>query len=616
MAYLEAKDAIQEYRLLTRKVLEAWKIQTPHLDTKTKTVSYTYGSFTDADIERMLEDKKFYAQSYERLMNEIKLARSFMKDGFSEGVPWFARDGNHPLDICRGLAAMRPETVQDDKEASIVYKPYRALDDPNLWLRVSDSKISIGTENKPSSSIAVGLWRLGKKAMSPPVEDTLLASQQLGIQKWGSIELHGNSRFIRKSLDVALAHGTWQHITNPELQSEINARVRQMSDADRLWTAFSDIPLRKDIPARELDAMLFNANDVMLKHLKKAMEEGTLKNPGLDTGKLQAMVAAAGSMSREAHGDFLNAVIASRNGTPGMEYDALLRGFKTVLAANPEIARHVRDEIEERAALRNLITDIPRGSVTKGAEQSLNPVLALSGIDENSIYDMKNRLDEVDRDALSPEMKEAFNAVMARIDGLAAAMDGDTTQAKQKLVRENSTAESISMQLHEFGIDFGHAPDFFDKNNPACVNNERYVSNEPVSIDFMDHAIITPKDSDNSYEFTKTRIASGEKPLDILVVRQSGDDEPLAVIWNDKEKNQSIAVGCATHPGPQDSELSEILANVGDFSRLLSDEQETMKHSIMENEELLQRHEQELKEMPAPEAGDAPGEKESPAPRP
>lgn len=634
MAYLKVEDAVEEYQKLTTKLFSAWRISTVHkfnengveiTDKNSREpvakVEYSEGAFRENDLKRMLKDPEYYNQSYDRLMYEIKLGRQLMKQGFDNGYPWFGtKPKGHKSSKKRiskygaitsegewekegaGLAAMRPEEKQDENGA--LYTAYKLPDAKTdnyekPWVKVTNNEVSLKggltEEQIAEKNIFTATARL-VRAYTADYTNARLAQQQLSIQKWGDFKLSGSDRAIDKSIDVAVKYGTWQHIANAELQGVIAERVRNESGADAIWERMSGAPLRGNISGIELNNTLFDAHDVLVSTLQKARDHGGLKN--LDKKQdehFQALIDKLKEFKSESKGDFLNQIIAKSRDADSLSYADLLGQAHDIIRKNPELKARIENEINERAAMRGVVDPshvkhIQHVQQTAGesggqtAPKPVPPALAISGFDsKNSVYDAQEAMNQISADSLPPEVRKMFENTRDQIQDLAKSMDGDETQAMQKLAKANLADPTISMRLKSLGImSVSQAPDFANPDDNAAKIRERYISQSAIgNYANLDMTTLQPEGSDNSYLVSKATIAAGGaspdfpdgKNMDILVITQSGDDNPVAIVYHDDARNRDVFVGCAAHPGAEDTNLAQVADSMGHFKRILSTEQ-------------------------------------------
>lgn len=611
MAYLKPEDAVDEYRNISRRVFNDWKIRFNHKVRKKndagdeeENIESTSGVFTDIDLERMRKDPEFYHEQYDRLAYEIKFARQLMQKGFDrKKTPWFLNGReNQPVmtgdmwpswtKAGAGLAAMWPDEKRDaEGNREVIYKPWNDEGSRSSWIRVSEDKISIGgltDREMADTNLVRALIRYGK-SLSPASENALLAQQQLGIQRWGDIKLNGNEKYLRNSLTVAVKYGNWQHIINPELQGRISEMVRNESNADEIWKKFSDIPLKPDVPALDLNNTLADAHNIVISNLQRALKQGTLKLPPKDRLDIDSLIENLRRFTSESKGDFLNSLIANKLGLDGnsQNYEDLFSRVSEILKDNPQLEEKVRNEIAERAAMRNAIdvsAEIGAGSVTSGdismedaVPKPISPILAVSGLDENSPHDMQEALQSVDAETLPAEAKVKLEKAIDRVNEIIMPVNPETEgwqtpkTTLARLERENLKNPPIATELAELGVRSEKpAPDYADPDHADAVMHERYVFEDVIG-DYgnLDKTVIYPQDSDNSYLLSKYRwpVGGTDEYRDFLVIMPQGENIPLAMIYHDDARGKDIIVGCPKHPGVDNTELEFIAREIGSNPR-------------------------------------------------
>lgn len=615
MSYMPASEVVEEYRELVRPTFEAWGLRNVQVDEKGKAVGMTYGAFTDDDLKKMLSDREYYDKNYERMMQELRLTRDFLKNGFAAGKPWFdgelAEKGMPPKNSS-GLALMYM-TVENTRNGQMqVYKPHNYANTKS-WVYVTDDAIRTGfsEEEMKNPGLLASIGYLARAYKEVP-DDSLLAAQQLAIQKWGKIHLSSkngsDSLYIRRNLEIAVKNGTWQNITNPELQGRISAMVRNEANVDNIWKRFSDVPLSQNLSAKDLDLTLFNAVDSMAQVMKRGLADGTLRMSEEQRDNIKGLLASLDEFDAHMPGDFLNKIVASQRGNTVLDFNVLLKGAFEVMANNPALSEQIRLEINERAAARNAlageITDgatdetavdaeAENASDTTGVKSNLAPMNELTGLNKNSAYQVQESANlRATDESLPPETRSANAALAVEMGNIPSLPE---PQANHLLAVNGLKFATL---VRAAGVEVpSPAPNF--RTSPQSENWERYNLRSMPSLRNFDGMVFSPAYSNLSYKCEFMRVPAPDgKTYDTLAITQAGDTEPSYLMVKD-ERTNSIALGCSTHLSADNSRMFDVLEGF----RTQAEENRFMDKKTLEMERLLTDRQKAVSVLPkgAPE---------------
>lgn len=231
------------------------------------------------DARRFAELKRLYGP---RLTCTGEIVESLLKYGQVEDqetkvmVPFWKKEKTNKNPAAYGIAAMIPFTRNivdpSDPKNSIPLQCF-GLDEDNAAMVIYNGRIFSGSLNierlfdkmyqrKENKSVLALISDLceAKIQDTEKRKSSMLAAQQLAVQKYGNISVTGGSGYLDDAFDIAARNGTWKYMKeisctsgryknedNEKLQKRLARTVLNVAGIDSLWQKISKKPLRGDI---------------------------------------------------------------------------------------------------------------------------------------------------------------------------------------------------------------------------------------------------------------------------------------------------------------------------------------------------------------------------------